>query len=161
MLRKRVALFSTTFLLVFALPAIGFSETYLPDTGHLRGFIYKSDEKTPFWGAQVVLQDVKSRRVFKSNVTDSKGDYRVLNVPAGQYMVLILSKKKFYKIVTIDFLIKIVESKTATISFALKGAISPLFFLLDPCCTLSVIPFIPPCITCKPPPPPPTTPVER
>ena len=108
--------------------------------GHMRGFIYKSDDKTPLWGAQVVLQDVKSRRVFRSNVTDKRGSYEVLEVPAGDYMILILSQNKAYKVKRIDFLVKIVEEKTTFISFSLKkDHMGFLFFLLRPCCLASVI----------------------
>jgi len=108
--------------------------------GHIRGFIYKADDKTPLWGAQVVLQDVKSRQVFRSNVTDERGNYEVLEVPAGDYMILILSQNKAYKVKRIDFLIKIVEEKTTFISFSLKKSHKGLlFFLLRPCCLASVI----------------------
>lgn len=108
--------------------------------GQLRGFIYKPDGKTPLWGAQVVLQHVKSRRVFRSNVTDNTGDYQVIDVPAGDYLVLILSQNKSYKVKSVDFLIKIFAGKTTTISFSLNKPLKGLlFFLLRPCCLASVI----------------------
>jgi len=87
--KKRKTLFTLTMFLFFTLPATSFIQTYEPNSGHLRGFIYKSDDKTPLWGAQVVLQDVKNRQVFRSNVTDSTGDYEVLDVPAGDYLVVV------------------------------------------------------------------------
>lgn len=117
-----------------------YTEEYEPGCGHQRGFIYKPDGKTPLWGAQVVLQDVENRQVFRSNVTDSTGDYELLNIPAGNYMVFIMSRNKTYNVKRVDFLIRIFSSKTTTISFSLKK--SPggfLFFLLEPCCEAAVI----------------------
>jgi hypothetical protein len=113
---------------------------YIPSCGHLRGFIYKPDAETPLWGAQVVLQHVETRQVFRSNVTDSTGDYELFNIPGGNYVVLILTRNKVYNVKRVDFLIKIIAGKTSTISFSLKK--SPgglLFFLLDPCCEAAVI----------------------
>jgi hypothetical protein len=126
--------------LFFTLPAASFAATYEQGSGHLRGFIYKSDDKTPLWGAQVVLQDVKNRQVFRSNVTDSTGDYEVLNVPAGDYLAIIMAQNKVYKVKRVDFLIKIFEEKTTTISFSLKKSVMGfLFFLLRPCCVAKII----------------------
>jgi hypothetical protein len=116
------------------------TDEYAPGCGHLRGFIYKPDGETPLFGAQVVLEDVETRRVFRSNVTDSTGDYEMLDIPAGHYMVHILSRNREYKVKTVDFLIKIRESKTTTISFSLKKSPGGLwFFLLEPCCEAAVI----------------------
>lgn len=136
--------------LFFILPVAGIADTfantdtnrdeYEPGCGHLRGFIYKPDGETPLFGAQVVLQDTETRRVFRSNVTDSTGDYELLNIPAGNYVVHILSQDKAYKVKTVDFLIKIRERKTTTISFSLKKSLGGfLFFLLEPCCEAAVI----------------------
>lgn len=135
-MRKTGVIFTALMLLI---AAAGRSETYQPNTGHLRGFIYKSDGQTPLWGGQVVLQDVKNNLVFRSNVTDSTGDYKLLNVPSGEYKVLIVAKSRPYKVKTIDFLIKIVAGKTATISFSLQKAIKGLFFLEEPCCLALII----------------------
>lgn len=126
-------------VLMLLLAAPGRSETYQPNTGHLKGFIYKSDGRTPLWGGQVVLQDVKNNLVVRSNVTDSTGDYKLLNVPGGEYKVLIVAKSRPYKVKTIDFLIKIIAGKTTTISFSLQKAIKGLFFLEEPCCLALII----------------------
>jgi hypothetical protein len=121
-------------------PAIKNTDEYKPGCGHLRGFIYKPDGKTPLWGAQVVLQHVETRQVFRSNVTDSTGDYQVLDIPAGNYLVLILARDKIYNVKNVDFFIKIIAGKTSTISFSLKKSPSGLFlFLLEPCCEAAVI----------------------
>jgi len=140
--------------LVFILPLTGMADTpvnvntgtntnsdeYEPGRGHLRGFIYKPDGETPLFGAQVVLEDAKSRQVFRSNVTDSTGDYELLNIPAGNYVVHILSRDREYKVKTVDFLVKILERKTTTISFSLKKSGGGfLFFLYEPCCEAAVI----------------------
>lgn len=124
---------------IFTLTLAGEIESYAPNCGHLKGFIYKKDGKTPLWGAQVILQDVKSKLVFRSNVTDSTGDYQLVNIPSGDYMVLIVARAKPYKVKKVDFLIKIVTGKTATISFSLQKSIKGLFSLLEPCCLATII----------------------
>lgn len=134
--------------LFFMVPMAGIANTsvikktdeYKPGCGHLRGFIYKSDGETPLWGAQVVLQHVETRQVFRGNVTDSTGDYELLNIPAGNYVVLILTRNKIYNIKQVDFLIKIIAGKTSTISFSLKKSPSGLLlFLMEPCCEAAVV----------------------
>ena len=151
---KKSFLLPWVLFLFFILPLAGIADTfadrdtdtktnpdeYEPGCGHLRGFIYKPDGETPLFGAQVVLEVVETRQVFRSNVTDSTGDYELLNIPAGNYVVHILSQDREYKVKTVDFLIKIRERKTTTISFSLKKAPGGfLFFLLEPCCEAAVI----------------------
>lgn len=89
-------------------------------TGNLKGFIYKRDGKTPLFGAQVLLKDFKTGQLFESNVTDGVGDYKFTDIPEGNYKVKILVKDKDYEVKTVDFMVKIVEGKTSTISFSLK-----------------------------------------
>lgn len=139
-MRKRVkALLIVPLVLTLTLASTGSSEDYLPNSGHLKGFIYKSDEKTPFWGAQILLQDVKTKEVFRSNVTDSTGDYRLLNVPAGDYLVFIMARTKMYRLKKVDFLIKIMTKKTTYLSFSLEKPILAGFFLFQPCCLAKII----------------------
>lgn len=152
--KKRNFLWLWVLLLIFIVPMAGMADTaadkntglteetheYEPNCGHLRGFIYKPDGETPLWGAQVVLQHVETRQVFRGNVTDSTGDFELLNIPAGNYLVLILARNKVYNVKRVDFLIKIIANKTSTISFSLKKSTGGLwFFLLDPCCEAAVI----------------------
>jgi len=117
----------------------GESDAYAPNSGHLKGFIYKPNGKTPLWGAQVILQDVKNNLVFRSNVTDSTGDYKMLNIPAGDYRTLIVARARPYKVKKIDFLLKIRAEKTSTISFSLNKSLKGLFYLIEPCCLATII----------------------
>jgi predicted RNA-binding protein YlxR (DUF448 family) len=135
-------------LLLFMFTLAGFGQTVLdepvdeydPNCGHLRGFIYKSDNQDPLWGAQLVLQDQVTLQVFRSNVTDSTGDYEVLNVPEGSYKVLIMARDNTYKVKYVDFLIRIVAGKTTTLSFSLKKSGAGFFlFLREECCEAAVI----------------------
>jgi hypothetical protein len=112
--------------LFFIVPITGFADApvikntveYKPGCGHLRGFIYKPDGETPLWGAQVVLLDIH----------------------AGNYVVIILTRNKVYNIKQVDFLIKIIAGKTSTISFSLKKSLSVLMlFLKKPCCEAAVV----------------------
>jgi hypothetical protein len=96
------------------------SEDNLVGKGNLKGFIYKRDGKTPLWGAQVLLKDVKTGKIFESNVTDAVGDYKFMDIPEGNYKVKILVKDKDYEVKTADFMVKIFDGKTGTISFSLK-----------------------------------------
>ena len=133
-------LFMVPMVVVGDTPVIKKTVEYKPGCGHLRGFIYKPDGETPLWGAQVVLQHMETRQVFRGNVTDSTGDYELLNVPAGNYVVLILTRNKVYNVKRVDFLIKIIAGKTSTISFSLKKSRSGLLlFLLEPCCEAAVV----------------------
>lgn len=137
-MRHRAIIF-LVFLFLSALLLQGVADPYKPNCGHLKGFIYKSDGKTPLWGAQVILQDPVSENVYRSNVTDSTGDYRLLNVPSGEYRLLIVAREKPYKVKQVDFLVKVFERKTSFLSFALQKSVKPLFFLLEPCCLATIV----------------------
>lgn len=125
-------------LLLFPSPGIAVAEE-TPGVGHIKGFIYKKDGKTPLWGVQVLLKNVETGQVFESNVTDTIGDYEVRDVPAGDYMILILRKDKDYKVKKIDFLIKVAEGKTTNISFALKKHKGFFLFIINPCIIWAII----------------------
>jgi hypothetical protein len=109
------------------------SEENAPAAGNLKGFIYKADGKKPLWGAQVVLKNMKTGQKFESNVTDSVGDYKLSDIPEGDYQVKIFVKDKNYEVKTVDFLIKIRDGKTTTISFSLKKFRKFLIFGIPLC----------------------------
>ena len=98
--------------------------------GDLMGFLYTKDCKTPVKGAQVILTRVKKdkdkeeeytgEKVFKSNITDSNGDYKLIDIPVGNYKISIKLDNKNYKVKRIDFLATIIEGKTSYMSFCLK-----------------------------------------
>ena len=88
--------------------------------GCLKGFIYKSNGRTPLWNAQLLLKNVRSGRIFASNVTDAVGNYELTDIPKGNYKVKILVKNRYYKVKKVDFMIKIFAGKTTNVSFALK-----------------------------------------
>jgi len=141
----------TAFILGFAFSLVVAVPKYMPGTGHLKGFIYKPDDKTPFWGAQVLLQDVKTEEIYRSNVTDSTGDYSLINIPGGDYRVFIMAKARAYTIKQVEFKVKIQEKKTSFLSFSLEKPVSAGFFLFQPCCFAKLIagvviipPLIPP-----------------
>lgn len=136
-MRKKVLI--VLVFLIFSFTTASANEPYQPNSGHLKGFIYKKDGKTPRWGAQVVLQDVGNKLVYRSNVTDDTGDYELLNVPVGDYKVMIVAAEKPYKVKNVDFLINIMNQKTSFISFSLKKSIKGLFFLLEPCCIATIV----------------------
>ncbi len=137
-----ITLFTLSLFVLCLMPSPGIAGAGDEETegvGHLKGFIYKKNGKTPLWGVQVLLKNVETGQVFESNVTDSIGDYEVREVPAGNYMVLLLRKDKDYKIKKVDFLIKIAEGKTTNISFALKKSKMFFLFIIDPCTPWALI----------------------
>jgi hypothetical protein len=107
--------------------------------GKLKGFIYKRDGKTPLFGAQVLLKDVKTGEIFESNVTDGVGDYKFLDIPQGNYKIKILVKDKDYEVKTVDFMVKILDGKTSTLSFALKKYRKFLIFGIPLCKVFAII----------------------
>jgi hypothetical protein len=107
-------------LLVWFPPSLPASEDNTVGKGNLKGFIYKRDGKTPLWGAQVLLKDMKTGKIFESNVTDAVGDYKFLDIPEGNYKLKILVKDKDYEVKKVDFMVKIFDGKTSILSFSLK-----------------------------------------
>ena len=96
--------------------------------GSLMGFLYTKDCKTPVKDAQVILtrvkkdkeEEYKGEKLFKSNITDSNGDYKLIDIPVGNYKISIKLDNKNYKVKRIDFLATIIEGKTSYMSFCLK-----------------------------------------
>lgn len=133
--KRHVALFTLSLFILCTIPAV----MAAAGNGNLKGFIYKKDGKTPLWGVQVLLKDVDTGQVFESNVTDALGDYKLRDVPSGLYQVLLLAKDRAYKLKKIDFLVRVFDGKTSTISFSLKKRIRPLFFLFKPCWITAIL----------------------
>ncbi len=133
--KKNLAIIILSFfiLVTFALPAAA------EGTGQLKGFIYKKDGKTPLWGVQVLLKDTTTGAVFESNVTDAIGDYKLGDMPAGLYQALLLVKDRAYQIKKVDFLIRIFEGQTSTISFSLKKPAGFFPFLCKPCNVAAIL----------------------
>jgi hypothetical protein len=123
----RVINLSIVILFIFSLfPAYNYADEV--KVGSLMGFLYTKDCKTPVKGAQVILTRVKKdkdeeytgEKVFKSNITDSNGDYKLIDIPVGNYKISIKLDNKNYKVKKIDFLATIIEGKTSYMSFCLK-----------------------------------------
>jgi hypothetical protein len=116
--------------LFFMLPAASLADTSRPnmqeeqDVGHLTGFIYESDGKTPLRNAQLILEEFvrgkKTGNVFKSNITDASGEYRLENIPEGHYMGKLMLNNKHYRIKRVDFFFDVIAGETNFVSFALK-----------------------------------------
>ena len=108
------------------------------NTGNLMGFIYKEDGKKPLKNAQVIIIAVKDdTKIFKSNVTDKNGDYKIENVPAGEYKIQIRYKDKPYKIKRIDFYVKIFPGKTTFLSFSLKKKFPVAIIIIGTAATIA------------------------
>lgn len=129
-----ITLFTISLFVLCLVPSPGIAgEEGIEGVGHLKGFIFKKNGKTPLWGVQVLLKNVETGQLLESNVTDNIGDYEVTDIPAGNYKVFLLRKDKDYKIKKIDFLIKIGAGKTTNISFALKKSKFFFLWIIDPC----------------------------
>ncbi|MGD2085464.1 MAG: hypothetical protein PVH61_04690 [Candidatus Aminicenantes bacterium] len=126
-------------LLVWVPLPLSGSEDNPVGKGNLKGFIYKRDGKTPLWGAQVLLKEVKTGKIFESNVTDAVGDYKFMDIPEGNYKLKILVKDKDYEVKTADFMVKIFDGKTSTLSFSLKKYRKFLILGLPLCKVFAII----------------------
>ena len=65
--------------------------------GTLMGFVYKDDGKNPMKGAKIVLLPHPEKTEgqldeYESAITEDDGAYRIDNVPAGVYIVMIRHK---------------------------------------------------------------------
>jgi hypothetical protein len=98
--------------------------------GHIRGFIFKSDDQSPYSGAIVLLTNIKTEMVFQSNETDSRGDYQIKDIPAGEYQGTILIKDQRYKIENMNFTIRIFPEEIMVMSFSLKKSKTPFLYIL-------------------------------
>jgi hypothetical protein len=125
-------------LVWFSLSLTG-SEDNPAGKGNLKGFIYKRDGKTPLWGAQVLLKNVNTGKIFESNVTDAVGDYKLMDIPEGNYKLKILVNDKDYEVKTVDFIVKILNEKTSTLSFSLKKNCDSLILGIPICKIYTII----------------------
>ena len=105
--------------------------------GTMAGFVYGRDLKTPVKDVQIVLTEVKfekddsSPRVYQSEVTDKKGDYKIAGILPGNYKVTLRLRNNLYKVKKIDFLVTIMEGKTSYISFSLRRkSIPPIAWIV-------------------------------
>ncbi len=117
---KKVAPYVMFLFVIVLLPLQNYAQQ--ADLGNLMGFVYKEDGKKPIKNAQIIIVHLESKKEFKSNITDKNGDYKIMNLPAGEYQVNILYKDKPYKLKRIDFYVRIFSGKTTFISFSLKKA---------------------------------------
>ncbi|MCK4889075.1 MAG: carboxypeptidase regulatory-like domain-containing protein [Candidatus Aminicenantes bacterium] len=105
--------------------------------GTIAGFVYGRDLKTPVKDVQIVLTEVKlkkdesSPRVYQSEVTNKKGDYKIAAIIPGNYKVTLRLRNNLYKIKKIDFLVTIMEGKTSYISYSLRRkSIPPIAWII-------------------------------
>ena len=125
--KNRWVLFTLGIFLFFMLPMASLAGTYgqdTQDTGHITGVIYESDGETPLRNGRLTLEEFvkgkKTGKVFKSNVTDATGEYRIENIPEGHYKGKLMINNKQYKIKRVDFFFDVMAGETNFVSFALK-----------------------------------------
>ncbi len=130
---NRIGLFILIFIFVFPL----ISQVDESTLGTMAGFVYGRDLKTPVKDVQIVLTEVKlkdnsdSPKVYQSEVTDKKGDYKIEGIQPGNYKVTLRLRNNLYKVKKIDFLVTIMEGKTSFISFSLRRkSIPPLAWII-------------------------------
>ena len=112
------------FILMLLAVSMGFAQDSAFNTGHVEGVIYKKDGKTPLKDARIILEQMeknkKTGRVYRSNITDESGEYRLGNIPEGFYKGKIMTGKKRYKIKRVDFYVHVIRDETNYLSFSLK-----------------------------------------
>jgi len=101
------------------------TEVYEPNAGHVQGFLFKEDGRTPMIDAWIKMEQLIDGRAngkeFKSNVTGQAGEYRLENLPVGLYLVKIMIKNKEYKDKKLHCLVNVTANETNNVSFTLKG----------------------------------------
>ncbi len=130
---NKIILCAVIFFFVFPL----ISQVDESKLGTMAGFVYGKDMKSPVKDVQIVLTEVKlkksedSPRVYQSEVTDKKGDYKVAGILPGNYKVTLRLRNNLYKVKKIDFLVTIMEGKTSFISFSLRRkSVPPLAWII-------------------------------
>jgi hypothetical protein len=85
--------------------------------GNLTGFVYGEDGKTPLQDATVCLRCVETNKVYQSTPTARTGDYRVLGVEAGTYVVGLKVNEKTYNV---ENAVNVCSGRTDIISFSIQ-----------------------------------------
>ena len=129
MLNKKTSLLVCLFFTVFVLSNCLLIASVQSPGGKLLGFIYKSNKKTPLNDARVVLTNTTDGSRYESNITDDNGDYKIENLPDGNYKVHLEIKDKEYKIKKLDFIVKIDDGKVSFLSFAVNKAFAPFIII--------------------------------
>jgi len=122
-------------LFCFVLPLV--SQMDESKLGTIAGFVYGRDMKNPVKDVQIVLTEVKlkkdesSPRVYQSEVTDKKGDYKIDGILPGNYKITLRLRNNLYKVKKIDFMVTIMEGKTSFISYSLRRkSIPPIAWIV-------------------------------
>ncbi len=122
-------------LFCFVLPLV--SQMDESKLGTIAGFVYGKDLKSPVKDVQIVLTEVKlkkdesSPRVYQSEVTDKKGDYKIDGILPGNYKITLRLRNNLYKVKKIDFMVTIMEGKTSFISYSLRRkSIPPIAWIV-------------------------------
>ena len=127
---KKIIIWTVMLVFIFSFSSHSLFSLEQIKGGKLIGFIYKSDKKTPLKKAKVIIENIETTIRYESNETDEKGDYTIMDLPAGEYKVFLEVKDKEYRLKKLDFILKIEENKISNISFALKRSTEP--FILKP-----------------------------
>lgn len=99
--------------------------------GNLVGFVYKDDGKKPCKDCVVILQPItgNQKERYQSDPTNEAGDFRVTNIPAGNYKAAIkLRSGKIYYPLSV---VIVAAGKTSTRSFYLMSR--NILGMLFPC----------------------------
>jgi hypothetical protein len=129
----------STLLIVGMIMIFGFSLSLaaqeLNQSGTLMGFVYKDDGKNPQKGVQIVLEphpekNAVQQDAYESPLTEDDGAYRIENLPAGVYKVLIRYKDKEYKVKKLDVIVTIMPQKENIVSFSLKKTKTLAYILI-------------------------------
>ena len=134
---KFVSLFVSIMFLFILVSVPVYSDSTSTDVGEMMGFVYGKDMKTPVKNVQIILTEVKEKKdksekkVFRSDITGEKGDYKIAGIDPGTYKVSIKVRNQMYKIKKVDFLVKIFGGKSSFISFSLrKKSVPPIAWIV-------------------------------
>lgn len=86
-------------------------------TGKLKGKVFESDFETPVEDAVVKIENIVNGKDFKSEPSNDKGEYLIVNIEQGRYNVEVSAQSGKYKF---DFEVYVKASETGELNIALE-----------------------------------------
>jgi hypothetical protein len=89
--------------------------------GNLVGFIYLVDPTAPLAEAVVKIRGAQNGKEFQSEPTDKIGNYKLLGIDEGQYILGVSTKSGDYNL---EVMIQVKGGETGKLSLVLKDAVA-------------------------------------
>lgn len=113
--KKTFVIFITVCFLLLVFPVPDFAKQ---TCGHLMGFVYGEDGKSPLENAVVLVKGVETNKIFQSKPTGKTGDYRITDINAGVYMLGLMVGEKTYNV---PGYVEVAGGRTDTLSLSTQS----------------------------------------